>query len=100
MYQSIPSAENYKSIERDLISQNKPISLTLDELKKNQDDYSYNAGYKTYTGYVLTQADADALNAWTKELNATRCIKTREYLKDRRHQQFCIISQQIPIKMM
>lgn len=95
MYQAIPSANNYNEIERELLRNNKPISLTINELNQTQEELSYKDGYKTYTGYILTQADADALNFWTEELNRTRCIKTREYYKDRRHQQFCIISQQL-----
>ena len=95
MFQTTPSAEYYKEIERNLARNGKSTSLTPDELKENFDSSLYKAGYTTYTGYVLTEHDANALNIYTQELNRTRCIATRHYLLDKRHQMFCIIAQEI-----
>lgn len=95
MFQILPTEEHYNQIERDLLSRNQAICLTVKELQEQQDTYRSQAGYVTYTGYVLTQVDADCLNRITDELNRTQSIKVREYLKDRRHQQFCIIAEQI-----
>lgn len=91
MLQALPSHEYYAQIERDLLNSGKPAYLTQEELEQQQDTYRAVAGYKTYTGYILTQADAKALNQYTEELNRTRTIKTREYLKDARHRMFCMI---------
>ena len=94
MYQVLPSSEFYKQIERNLANSGKPTSLSFEQLKESFDPYLYIAGYKTYTGYVLSQADADCLNNYTWELNRTRCISTRQLLLDKRHQMFCIIAEE------
>ena len=47
------------------------------------------AGYKAYTGYVFTQADADAYNRITLEIERERYPATKEFLKDQRHRIFC-----------
>lgn len=93
MLQAIPSHEYYAQMERDLLNSGNSAYLTFDELEKQQDTHRAEAGYKTYTGHILTQAEADALNRYTEELNRTRTIKTREYLKDVRHKMFCMITQ-------
>ncbi len=98
MFQKLPSAEYYKEIERNLARNSRPTSLSLNELKEQFDAYEYKAGYKTYTGYVLTDADANVLNQYTKELNNTRCIASRHLLMDKRHQMFCIIAEEIDSK--
>lgn len=95
MFQKLPSAEYYKEIERNLARHGKPTSLDLNQLKEQFDSSLYQEGYVTYTGYVLTPQDANALNKYTEELNRTRCIAARHLLLDKRHQMFCIIAQEI-----
>jgi hypothetical protein len=87
-------AEYYMEIERDLVRSGKPSSLTYEELQQQQETKFCEAGYRTYTGHCMTQAEADSYNRYTEELNRTRCIRTREYLKDQRHRMFCIIAAQ------
>ena len=48
------------------------------------------AGYKAFTGYVFTQADADAYNRITAEIERERYPATKEFLKDQRHRLFCL----------
>lgn len=48
------------------------------------------AGYVTFTGYVFTQADADAYNRITAEIERERYPATIEFLKDQRHRLFCM----------
>lgn len=95
MFQTLPSANYYKEIERYLARNGKPTSLTFEELKAEFDGYQYSVGYKTYTGYELTQADVNVLNNYTREINSTRCIASRHLLLDKRHQMFCIIAEQL-----
>lgn len=96
MYQTIPNFEYYKAQERDLISRGKNAYLSFTELKEVQEDEnSYKEGYQTYTGHCLTKVEAEALNKYTKDLNRTTAIHMREYLKDRRHQFFCIFANNI-----
>lgn len=49
------------------------------------------AGYKTFTGYVFTQSDADAYNRITAEIERERYPATVEFLKDQRHRLFCLM---------
>lgn len=100
MFQTLPSEEHYKQIERDLINRKQPICLTDVELADAQEVPKCVAGGTTYTGYVLSQFDADCINRFTEELNRTKSIKVREYLKDRRHQQFCIIAEEITVEQL
>lgn len=95
MYQAIPSVEHYKNITRQLARQNQPTALSPVELANSQQPLVYKEGYRTYTGYILSQHDADNLNAWTEQLNRTHCIATRSYFADRRHQELVIIAEQL-----
>lgn len=95
MFQTLPSPKHYTQIESDLVRNGKNSSLTFEELELQRDDFLYTEGYVMYTGYKMTQVDANALNQYTSELNRTRCIKTREYLKDARHQMFFIIANEM-----
>lgn len=96
MYQTIPDFSYYKKQERELLASHKKAYLSFEELKAIQEDEGlYKEGYKTYTGHVLTQAEANALNKYTVDLNRTTAIHMREFLKDKRHQLFCIIAQNI-----
>ncbi len=51
-------------------------------------------GYKTYTGYLMTQADADAYNRFTDEIERERWPATKEFLKDQRHRLFVAMCQE------
>ena len=96
MFQLLPEWDHYAQIERDLLNKKQKAYLTLEELEaEKQDENFYKAGMKTYTEYKLNQAEADALNRFTIELNRTRPVHLREYFKDRRHQQFCMCAEEI-----
>lgn len=95
MYQNIPSAEYYKNITRQLSRRNQATALSPAELASQQQPLGFRAGDQTYTGYLLSQHDADNLNAWTQQINQTQCIATRSYFADRRHQEFVIIAEQL-----
>jgi hypothetical protein len=47
------------------------------------------AGYKAFTGHQFSQAEADAYNRYTDEIEAERWPPTRDFLKDQRHRFFC-----------
>ena len=96
MFQLLPTWEHYKQIERDLLKKKQKAYLTFEDLEaEKQDESFYKEGMATYTGYTLNKAEADSLNRYTWELNRTRAVHVREYLKDRRHQELCIAAEQI-----
>jgi hypothetical protein len=47
------------------------------------------AGYMAFNGHKFTQAQADAYNRFTVEIEAERWEPTRQFLKDQRHRFFC-----------
>lgn len=47
------------------------------------------AGYKAFNGHQFSQAEADAYNRYTAEIEAERWPPTRDFLKDQRHRFFC-----------
>lgn len=96
MYQNIPNYSYYKNQERELVSRSKKAYFSFNELVAlKEDENSYQEGYQTYTGHRLTKVEANALNKYTKDLNRTTAIHVREFLKDKRHQLFCIFALQI-----
>ena len=95
MYQTLPSAEYYTQFERQLVKNGERTSLSLEELAQEQITTRFEEGYKTYTGYQISQVEAESLNKYIDELNRTRCLKTREYFKDRKHQLLVIIAEQM-----
>lgn len=52
------------------------------------------AGYRTFTGYRMTQAEADAYNRMTDEIGNERWPQTREFLMDQRHRLLVMIATQ------
>jgi hypothetical protein len=48
------------------------------------------AGYKAFNGHKFTQAQADAYNRFTVEIDQERWEPTRDFLKDQRHRFFCV----------
>lgn len=55
---------------------------------------SITAGYRTFTGYRMTQAEADAYNRMTDEIVNERWPQTQEFLKDQRHRLLVMIATQ------
>jgi len=51
------------------------------------------AGYRTYTGHILTAPEAEALNKYSEEIVRERYPATVEFLKDQRHRYFVLICQ-------
>jgi hypothetical protein len=47
------------------------------------------AGYRAYNGHQFSQAEAEAYNRYTAEIEAERWQPTRDFLKDQRHRFFC-----------
>ena len=50
------------------------------------------AGYVAYTGHVFTQANADAYNRMTDEIERERYEPTKAVLLNKRHQLFVAIA--------
>ena len=50
------------------------------------------AGYRMYTGKLMTQADADAYNRMTDEIDRETWPATIEFLKDQRHRLLVMIA--------
>lgn len=54
------------------------------------------AGYVTYTGYVLTQAEADAYNHYTQEAERPFISpQAREFLLQQRHEFFTLCAESV-----
>ena len=49
-------------------------------------------GYVTFNGYVFTDYDAQAYNAYLYDLNKERHKPTRDFLLNQRHKLFCAIT--------
>ena len=50
------------------------------------------AGYRMYTGKRMTQADADAYNRISDEIDAATYPATIDFLKDQRHRLLVLIA--------
>lgn len=98
MFQLLPKWNHYQQIERDLLRKKQQAYLTLEQLHDMQiDENAYKEGDKTYTGRLLSKYEAECLNRFSSELNRERSVHVREYLKDARHQAFCIAAENISV---